>query len=55
MGWIYLILWLLGWPVGLYGLFKKAGITPWKAFIPFYNTWCIVEKCEEKEYGFGCS
>lgn len=52
MGWIYLILWLLGWPIGLYGLFKKAGIAPWKALIPFYNAWCIVEKCEEKKIWF---
>ncbi len=52
MGWIYLILWLLGWPIGLYGLFKKAGIAPWKALIPFYNTWCIIEKCEEKKIWF---
>ncbi|MFT4203742.1 MAG: signal peptidase I [Chitinophagaceae bacterium] len=52
MGWFYLILWLLGWPVGLYGLFKKAGIAPWKALVPFYNTWCIVEKCHEKRIWF---
>jgi len=52
MGWIYLILWLLGWPIGLYGLFKKAGIAPWKALVPFYNTWCIVEKCQEKRIWF---
>ena len=45
MGWIYVILYLIGWPAGIYGMFKKAGIAPWKAFIPFYNTWIICELC----------
>ncbi len=38
--------------VGLYGMFKKAGIEPWKAFIPFYNTWMIVEKCKISKIWF---
>lgn len=38
--------------IGLYGMFKKAGITPWKALIPFYNTWCMVEKMELKRLWF---
>jgi signal peptidase I len=38
--------------VGMYGMFKKAGIEPWKAFIPFYNTWLIVEKCHIRKYWF---
>lgn len=45
MGWVLFIIGTLGWHIGMYGMFKKAGIEPWKAFIPFYNTWCIVEKC----------
>lgn len=44
MGWIIFIIGAIGWHVGMYGMFKKAGIEPWKAFIPFYNTWCIVQK-----------
>ncbi len=28
---------------GLYGMFKKAGIPSWKAFVPFYNTWIMLE------------
>ncbi|MEO7800864.1 MAG: DUF5684 domain-containing protein [Ginsengibacter sp.] len=32
--------------VGLYGMFKKAGIEGWKAFIPFYNSWCMVQKMQ---------
>jgi len=53
MGWIIFIIGTIGWHIGMYGMFKKAGITPWKAFIPFYNTWCIVEKCSSiKKYWF---
>src|SRR6478735_5393940 len=49
-----LILTLLAaaWALGMFGMFKKAGITPWKALIPFYNTWQIVEKCNIKRYWF---
>ncbi|MGF7231501.1 S26 family signal peptidase [Arachidicoccus sp.] len=42
---IYVILYLIGWPIGIYGMFKKAGVAPWKAFIPFYNTWIICNLC----------
>lgn len=38
--------------IGLYGMFRKAGITPWKALIPLYNTWCMVEKMELKKIWF---
>ncbi|MFK5037029.1 DUF5684 domain-containing protein, partial [Klebsiella pneumoniae] len=40
------------WHIGMYGLFKKAGIEPWKAFIPFYNTWEIVRVSNIKKYWF---
>lgn len=45
MGLLLFIIGIIGWHVGMYGLFKKAGIEAWKAFIPFYNTWLIVQKC----------
>jgi signal peptidase I len=51
-GWIILILGTLGWHIGLYGMFKKAGIEGWKAFVPFYNTWCMVQKMPLKKYWF---
>jgi len=51
-GWIIFIVATIGWHVGLYGMFKKAGIEGWKAFIPFYNTWCMVEKMELKKVWF---
>ena len=24
-------------------IFKKAGLAGWEAFVPFYNTWCLVK------------
>ena len=51
-GWIIFLLATIGWHVGMYGMFKKAGITPWKALVPFYNTWCMVQKMELKKYWF---
>jgi signal peptidase I len=51
-GWIIFILGTIGWHVGMYGMFKKAGIEPWKALIPYYNTWCMVEKMELKKWWF---
>ena len=52
IGWIIFILATLGWHIGLFGMFKKAGIDGWKAFVPFYNTWCMVEKMPLKKYWF---
>jgi signal peptidase I len=52
MGWIIFILATIGWHIGVYGMFKKAGIEPWKAFIPFYNMWCMVEKTGLKKVWF---
>ncbi len=51
-GWIIFIVAAAGWHIGMYGMFKKAGIEPWKALIPFYNTWCMVEKMQLKKYWF---
>ena len=44
MGWIIFIIGTLGWHIGMYGMFKKAGIEPWKALVPIYNMWLITEK-----------
>lgn len=52
MGLILFIIGCIGWVVGMYGMFKKAGIEPWKAVIPLYNTWLIVEKCKINKYWF---
>jgi signal peptidase I len=52
MGLALFIIGTIGWHIGMYGMFKKAGIDAWKAFIPFYNTWLIVEKCNIKKLWF---
>jgi signal peptidase I len=52
IGWIIFIVATLSWHIGLYGMFKKAGIDGWKAFVPFYNTWCMVTKMNLKKYWF---
>ncbi|MEP6677008.1 MAG: S26 family signal peptidase [Ferruginibacter sp.] len=52
IGWIIFIVAALGWHIGMYGMFKKAGIEGWKAFVPIYNTWCMVEKMPLKKYWF---
>lgn len=52
IGWIIFIIGVLGWHIGMYGMFRKAGIEPWKALIPFYNTWCMVEKMQLKKIWF---
>ena len=52
IGWIIFIIGIAGWHLGMYGMFKKAGIEGWKALIPFYNTWCMVEKMELRKLWF---
>ena len=52
IGWIIFIIAAIGWHVGMYGMFKKAGMEGWKAFIPFYNTWCMVEKMGLPKFWF---
>ncbi len=52
IGFTIFIVATIGWHIGLYGMFKKAGIEGWKAFVPFYNTWCMVQKMNLKKYWF---
>ena len=52
MGWILFIAGTIGFHIGLYGMFKKAGIEPWKALIPVYNTWLMVGKMNIHRYWF---
>ncbi len=52
IGWIVFIIGTIGWHIGMFGMFKKAGIEPWKALVPFYNTWCMVQKMELPKYWF---
>jgi signal peptidase I len=52
--WIFFIGFLIQYlpSVGYYGMFKKAGIPAWKAFVPFYNTWIVTELAGIKKYWF---
>ncbi|MFT3747601.1 MAG: S26 family signal peptidase [Agriterribacter sp.] len=52
MGLIIFIVCTIGFHIGLYGMFKKAGIEPWKALVPYYNTWEMVQKMPLKKYWF---
>jgi signal peptidase I len=52
MGWIIFLLATVGWHIGMYGMFKKAGLAPWKALVPFYNTWCIAQTCHLPRFWF---
>src|SRR5690349_23407844 len=38
--------------VGLAKAFQKAGIAPWKAYVPFYNTWEIVKIAGIRKHWF---
>jgi len=38
--------------IGLYGMFRKAGVASWKALVPFYNTWVMVEIAKRPKYWF---
>jgi signal peptidase I len=52
IGLLIFIIGTIGWHIGMYGMFKKAGMEGWKALIPLYNTWCMVEKMGLKKYWF---
>ena len=40
---VILIISVLGWQVGMWGIFKKAGLKPWLSLIPFYNVWLWIK------------
>jgi len=52
IGFIVFIVCAFLWHFGLSTMFKKANITSWKAWVPFYNTWCMTEKMGLKKYWF---
>jgi signal peptidase I len=45
MGTLILILYWLGWHIGIYAMLRKAGVPANKAIIPIYNTWEVVRLC----------
>ncbi len=36
---LILLICFVGWQIGLWMIFKKANLAPWKSIIPFYNVW----------------
>ncbi len=52
MGLAIFILGTIASMIGLYGMFRKAGIAPWKAFIPYYNTWEMIQLMQMKQIWF---
>jgi signal peptidase I len=38
--------------IGLYKMFQKAGIAPWKGLVPFYNTWVLLETSKKPKWWF---
>ncbi len=47
---VILIVAFLGWQIGLWGIFKKAGIAPWKSVVPFYNIWLWTREVIRKKW-----
>ena len=45
---ILLILYFVGTVFGLWFVFKKAGVAPWKAIVPIYNIVVWVKMCDKK-------
>lgn len=46
MGIFLLVIYWLGWHIGIYAMLKKAGVDPKKAMIPIYNIWELVRICK---------
>lgn len=40
---IFLLAWAIFYVIGLWKMFEKAGQPGWKAIVPYYNTWTLVE------------
>ena len=52
MGYVIFILGLIGSLIGLYGMFRKAGVDAWKGLVPYYNTWIMVDLMGKKRVWF---
>lgn len=49
---ILLIAWLVFYYIGAWKFYKKTGREGWKAIIPYYNSWVLVEMAGLKWYWF---
>jgi signal peptidase I len=52
LGWLIFILATIGFHIGLYGMFRKAGFSSWKALIPYFNTWLMCKEMKLKPSWF---
>lgn len=47
---ILLLIFFIGWQIGMWGIFKKAGLKPWKSLIPLYNIWLWIHDILERKW-----
>jgi signal peptidase I len=52
MGIVLLIIFWVGWHIGIYAMLKKAGVDSTRAIIPIYNTWQVVKLCKISKFWF---
>jgi len=52
MGIFLLVIYWLGWHIGIYAMLVKAGVDKTKAIIPIYNTWELVKLCNISKIWF---
>ena len=56
---IILIIKYIGFQIGLWGIFEKAGVKGWKSVIPIYRSWIWLRQildrpCELQHTGLPC-
>lgn len=47
---VILVIAFVGWQVGLWKIFKKAGLKPWLSVVPFYNIWLWIRKVIDRPW-----
>ncbi|MBR4788069.1 MAG: signal peptidase I [Bacteroidales bacterium] len=47
---VILIIAFVGWQVGMWKIFQKAGLKPWLSLIPFYNVWLWIRKVIDRPW-----
>lgn len=47
---VILVLAFVGWQIGLWKIFGKAGLAPWKSVLPLYNVWLWTTKVIRKPW-----
>lgn len=47
---VILVIAFIGWQIGLWKIFQKAGLKPWLSVIPFYNIWLWIRKVIERPW-----